>query len=179
MKFFEGQFNRLCGVWAMHLCCKWSPVTTKRELQAKDQQKLYYCIVQPNIPVFLEWWILFIYINFPTYISFRFCCRECCLLSSPIAATLSPLTKGDVTEINKMFGTWACQSQQGSYTPLSNTSICSRQSKFYPESRGWKALHQGHKMRSSTTTAVSSTIFALMCVVSHGKNLIELCRALF
>jgi len=34
-------------------------------------------------------------------------------------------------------------------------------------------------MRSSTATAVSSTIFALMCVVSHGKNLIELCRGLF
>ena len=47
------------------------------------------------------------------------------------------------------------------------------------QSREVEKRCMGNKMRSSTATAVSSTIFALMCVISHGKNLIELCRVLF
>lgn len=157
MKFFEGQFNALCVVWAMHL---WAANGLQWLLNGNYSPRTSKSL---TIALFNRIFQFFRMIN-SAYISFRFCCRECCLLSSPIAGTLGPLTKGDVTEINKMFGTWACQSQQGSYTPLSNTSICSRQSKFYSQSRGWKALHgQQDEIKHSNSGFLYDIRFDVCC----------------
>lgn len=57
--------------------------------------------------------------------------------------------------------------------------LASADSPNFTQSREVEKRCMGNKMRSSTATAVSSMIFALMCVISHGKNLIELCRVLF
>ena len=120
--------------------------------------------------------MLFIYNNF-SYFSFRYCCRKSCLLVSPIAAPLGPLTIGDVTVMNKIFAREPTSRNRDRIPD--KAALTSADCPNFNQSREVEKRFICHKMRSCTATAVSSMIFALMCVVSHGKNLIELCRVLF